>query len=151
MPPIEAALPSRREQIAKHFDLESPVLELSTEALHEALRHVALEDLAIARARYSGHRDPTRCAVSISLVLRSLAKEIYGERKVGLLRGISWLNFLLRTSDASLFRPHVIETMSAALYDDPAGVPLPSDCGFWFDAAESWIRHQAEVDAIRHP
>ncbi len=147
MPSIEVAIPSPEEPLLERISSQTPVLELSDDALHKALRDVAIEELGIARKRYEEHRDPVRCAVSISLVLRSLAKDLYGESRIGLLRRVGWLNFLLKTSDADLFRPHVIETMSAALYGDPADVALPSDCGFWFDTADKWIRYQEQIAA----
>lgn len=121
---------------------EYPVLDLSASTFNRALRNVALEELKIVRARYIEHGDPIRCAVGISLVLRSLAKELFGEERINRLRRVSWLNFLLRTSGERHFRPHVIETMSAALFGDPPEVALPGDCGFWFEAAEQWIEHQ---------
>ncbi len=99
---------------------EPPRLDLSASTFNQALRAVALEELEVVRARYIEHRDPVRCAVGVSLVLRSLAMELYGEERVCRLRRVSWLNFLLRTSNERLFRPHVIETMSAALYGAPA-------------------------------
>ncbi len=121
---------------------EPPSLDLSAATFNRALRAVAIEELEVVRARYVEHRDPVRCAVGVSLVLRSLAKELFGEERVRRLHRVSWLNFLLRTSNDQLFRPHVIETMSAALYGDPADVELPADCSFWFDAARHWIDHQ---------
>jgi hypothetical protein len=125
--------------------LESAVLELSPSKLDRAFRDVALEELEIVRERYLEHLDPVRCAVGISLVLRSLAKEFFGEERICRLRRLSWLNFLLRTSDENVFRPQVIETMSAALYGDPCGVELPLDCSLWFDAAETWIEHPHDL------
>jgi len=135
--PISPTRDPRREetrQVSK-FDL-------STETYSQALRDLAIEELEVVRARYQGHRDPVRCAFGISLVLRSFAKDIFGEDRISRLRRIGWLNFLVRTSDEHLLQPDVIETMSAALYADPIGVALPGDCSFWFDAAQRWIEYQ---------
>lgn len=123
-------------------DGTAPRLDLSAGTLNRALRAVAHDELEIVRDRYDVHRDPVRCAVGVSLVLRSLAEDLYGESRIARFRGIGWLNFLLRTSNDTLLRPDFIETMSAALYGDPVDVELPRDCGFWFDAAASWIDHQ---------
>ncbi|MCP5043274.1 MAG: DUF4381 domain-containing protein [bacterium] len=125
-----------------------PQIDFSPVTYNQALRDVAVEELAIVRARYLQHRDPVRCAVGISLVLRSFAKDVFGEERVSRLRRIAWLNFLLRTSNERVLRPDVIETMSAALYGDPVGVDLPGDCTFWFEAAERWIEHQRERKPI---
>jgi hypothetical protein len=121
--------------------LESALAEFSPGELDRALRDVALEELEIVRERYLEHLDPVRCAVGISLVLRSLAIEFYGEERICRLRRLGWLNFLLRSSSENVIRPHVIETLSAALFSDPPEVELPVDCSFWFDAAEAWIEH----------
>jgi hypothetical protein len=140
---------SAQRKLDEHADVsppgdhpEYPVLDLSASTFNRALRSVALQELEIVRARYIEHGDPIRCAVGISLVLRSLAKELFGEERISRLRRVSWLNFLLRTSGEGHFRPHVIETMSAALFGDPPEVELPGDCDFWFEAAEHWIEHQ---------
>lgn len=122
--------------------LPLPTLDLSASTLNRALRDVALEELALVRMRYAAHRDPVRCAVGISLVLRSLAKELFGEERINRLRQVSWLNFLLRSSNAQLLRPDVLETLSAALFGNPREMDLPRDCSFWFEAAEGWIDHQ---------
>ena len=124
--------------------LSLPTLDLSAATLNRALRDVALEELTLVRARYDVHRDPVRCAVGISVVLRSLAKDLFGEKRIEQLRRGSWLRFLLRTSDQPPLRPDVLETMSAALYEDPPGMKLPEDCTFWFQAAEDWIDHQRD-------
>ncbi len=118
-------------------------LDLSPETYNRALRDVAFEDLAVVRARYLEHRDPVRCAVGISLVLRSFARDVFGEERINKLRRVAWLNFLLRTSNEQVLRPDFIETMSAALFGDPVDVELPGDCSFWFEAAERWIAYQS--------
>ncbi|MDP6979239.1 MAG: hypothetical protein QF570_11660 [Myxococcota bacterium] len=118
-------------------------LDLSSETYNQALRDVAVEELAVVRARYLEHRDPVRCAVGISLVLRNFARDVFGEERVNKLKRITWLNFLLRTSNAQVLRPDFIETMSAALFGDPVDVELPGDCSFWFETAERWIAHQS--------
>jgi hypothetical protein len=123
-------------------------LDLSSGALNQALRDVAHEELNVVRARYFEHADPVRCAVGISLVLRSLAKDLFGEERIRRLRQVSWLNFLLRTSNSKLLRPDVLETMSAALYGVPPEMDLPRDCSFWFEAAEGWIDHQRNQSPI---
>ena len=145
MPFIDTAIPDLTESNLEPFADKDSILEISEDSLYSALRDVALEELEIARCRYARHLDPVRCAVSISLVLRSLAKDLYGERRIELLRGVGWLNFLLRTSNSGLFGPHVIETMSAALFGDPSDAALPNDCEFWFAAAENWIQRQGEI------
>jgi hypothetical protein len=119
-----------------------PRLDLTAGTLNQALRDLAHEELEVVRSRYYQHGDPVRCAVGISLSLRSLAEDIYGESRISHFRGVGWLNFLLRTSDETVLRPDFIETMSPALYGDPGDVEFPSDCGFWFDVAASWIDHQ---------
>lgn len=126
---------------------EHPSDEMNFRNFSEALCSVALEDLEVAKLRYRQHMDPVRCAVCISLVLHHLASELYGERRVLRIQGVRWLNFLVRTSSERTFQPHVIETMSAALYAEPSNYELPRDCGFWFQAAERWIRDQAEKPA----
>ena len=125
--------------------LDFSLTELSPGKLDRAFRDVALEELEIVREQYLEHADPIRCAVGISLVLRSLAIEFFGEERICRLRRLSWLNFLLRTSGEDVFRPDVIETMSAVLYGDPPEVELPGDCSFWFDAAEAWIEHPHDL------
>jgi hypothetical protein len=120
----------------------APRLDLTASTLNQALRDVAHEELEAVRSRYQQHGDPVRCAVGISLALRSLAEDIYGESRTARFRGEGWLNFLLRTSDETVLRPDFIETMSPALYGDPVDVESPNDCGFWFDVAASWIDHQ---------
>lgn len=122
--------------------LPRPTLDLSASTLNRALRDVALEELALVQVRYAAHRDPVRCAVGISLVLRSLARDLFGEERINRLRQVSWLNFLLRTSNSQLLRPDVLETLSAALFGNPREMDLPRDCTFWFEAAEGWIDHQ---------
>ncbi|HIG70399.1 MAG TPA: hypothetical protein EYG46_03585 [Myxococcales bacterium] len=123
-------------------DAVAPSLDLTASTLNQALRDVAHEELEVVRSRYHQHGDPVRCAVGISLSLRSLAEDIYGESRIARFRGVGWLNFLLRTSDETVLRPDFIETMSPALYGDPVDVEFPNDCGFWFDVAASWIDHQ---------
>jgi hypothetical protein len=120
----------------------APSLDLTASTLNHALRDVAHEELEVVRSRYHQHGDPVRCAVGISLSLRSLAEDIYGESRIARFRGVGWLNFLLRTSDETVLRPDFIETMSPALYGDPVDVEFPNDCSFWFDVAASWIDHQ---------
>jgi hypothetical protein len=128
-----------RDEQGETFD---PRLDLTAGTLNQALRDVAHEELEAVRNRYHRHGDPVRCAVGISLALRALAEDIYGEPRISHFRGVGWLNFLLRTSDETVLRPDFIETMSPALYGDPGDVEFPSDCGFWFDVAASWIDHQ---------
>lgn len=118
-------------------------LDLSEETYNRALRDVAIEELRVVRNRYLEHQDPVRCAVGISLVLRNFARDVFGEDRINRLRRVAWLNFLLRTSNEQVLRPDFIETMSAALFGDPVGVELPSDCSFWFETAERWIAFQA--------
>ena len=125
-----------------HGDVPMSRLDFSAGTFNHALRDVANEELEIVRDRYNKHRDPVRCAVGISLVLRALAGDFFGERLIARFRGVGWLSFLLRTSDDTLLRSDFVETMSAALYGDPVDVALPNDCSFWFDAATSWIDHQ---------
>ena len=125
----------------------SPRLDLTAGTYNRALRDIAHEELAIVRRRYTEHGDPVRCAVGISLVLRTLAENLFGEQRIERLTRVSWLNFLSRTSNEELLRPDFIETMSAALYDGPVGDTLPHDCSLWFDAAAAWIDHQRD----RHP
>ena len=125
----------------------SPRLDLTPGTYNRALRDLAHEELAIVRRRYTEHGDPVRCAVGISLLLRTLAEDMFGEQRIERLTRVSWLNFLLRTSNEELLRPDFIETMSAALYDSPVDVTLPHDCNLWFDAAAAWIDHQRD----RHP
>lgn len=120
-------------------------IDLSPHTFNCALRSVANEDLILVQARYLEHGDPVRCAVGISLVLRNLAKELFGEQRIDKLRRVSWLNFLLRTSNPTMMRPDVIETMSAALYGDTSDVQLPGDCSFWFEAARHWIDFQEDL------
>jgi hypothetical protein len=120
----------------------APRLDLTASTLNQALRDVAHEELQAVRNRYHQHGDPVRCAVGISLALRTLAEDIYGEPRISRFRGVAWLNFLLRTSDDTVLRPDFIETMSPALYGDPIDVELPNDCSFWFDVATSWIDYQ---------
>jgi hypothetical protein len=134
---VEVILPDEPFEVA--------LLELSAENLDRATRDLALEELEIVRERYLAHGDPVRCAVGISLVLRSLAMEFFTKERVSRLRRMSWLNFLLRTSDKKILGPDVIESMSTALYGDPPGVELPEDCGSWFDAAEGWIEHPHDL------
>ncbi len=122
---------------------ESASLDLTAETYNRALRDVAVEELSVVRARYLEHRDPVRCAVGLSLVLRNFARDVFGEDRINRLKRIAWLNFLLRTSNEYVLRPDFIETMSAALYGDPVDVELPGDCSFWFETAERWIAYQA--------
>ena len=111
-----------------------------------ALCDLARENLVIAEMRYVDHRDPVRCAVGISLVLRELAKDLYGAKRIEKIRGVRWLSFLMRTSGEAGIRPQVMETMSAALFGESRDYDLPSDCSFWFSAADDWIRNQAKTN-----